>query len=130
MPLNVLHHCSIRTLKLKKTRDFFVKVLGMKDGKRPNFKFPGHWLYVGKEPVVHLIGVDPKTLKKRKDTKACQGSGAVDHIAFNISEPRKLRRRIKRHSLEFVERKVPGSGLYQIFLHDPNGIKVELNYWA
>ena len=130
MPLNVLHHCSIRTIELKKTRDFFVDILGMKDGKRPDFNFPGHWLYIGKEPVVHLIGVDPKALKKRKNPKEWQGSGAVDHIAFNITEPKKLRKRIKRHSIEFEEKEVPGTGLYQIFLHDPNGIKVELNYWA
>ena len=81
-------------------------------------------------PVVHLIGVDRKTLKKRKDTEKRKGSGAVDHIAFNITEPKKLRKRIKRHSIEFEEKEVPGTGLYQIFLHDPNGIKVELNYWA
>ena len=37
MPLNTLHHCSIRTLKLQKTRDFYVDVLGMEDGKRPSF---------------------------------------------------------------------------------------------
>ena len=64
MPLNVLHHCSIRTIELKKTRDFFVDVLGMKDGKRPDFNFPGHWLYIGKDARRTLDWSGPQNLEE------------------------------------------------------------------
>ena len=59
MTLSTLDHCSIRTVKLAETRDFYVDLLGMVDGERPDFDFPGNWLYVEGKPVVHLVGVDP-----------------------------------------------------------------------
>ena len=59
MGLSSLDHCSIRTVKLDETRNFFVEILGMDDGDRPDFPFPGAWLYVDGTAVVHLVGVDP-----------------------------------------------------------------------
>ena len=59
MGLSSLDHCSIRTVKLDETRNFFVEILGMDDGNRPDFPFPGAWLYVDGAAVVHLVGVDP-----------------------------------------------------------------------
>ena len=44
MSLSSLDHCSIRTVKLGETRDFYVNILGMVDGDRPDFPFPGAWL--------------------------------------------------------------------------------------
>ena len=52
MSLNSLDHCSIRTVKLDETRDFYVDILGMHDGDRPDFPFPGSWLYVDGVAVV------------------------------------------------------------------------------
>ncbi|MBF0279663.1 MAG: VOC family protein [SAR324 cluster bacterium] len=136
MPLNTLHHCSIRTVKLHMTRDFYVDVLGMEDGERPPFDFPGHWLYLGDHPVVHLIGIDPDDDEGlveylgNQNVESLEGSGAVDHIAFNITESDEVRQRIEQHGVSYQEREVPGMGLLQFFLKDPNGISIELNYWA
>jgi hypothetical protein len=35
---------------------------------------------------------------------------------------------LKRHNIDFKERQVDDQGLYQLFLHDPNGVKIELNF--
>jgi hypothetical protein len=35
---------------------------------------------------------------------------------------------LKRHNVEFTQRMVDAQGLYQLFLVDPNGVKVELNF--
>ena len=59
MLINSLDHCSIRTTNLQETREFFVDILGLADGKRPDFPFPGAWLYTDSTAVIHLIGVDP-----------------------------------------------------------------------
>ena len=55
MSLSSLDHCSIRTVKLRETREFYVNILGMVDGDRPDFQFPGAWLYVDGVAVVHII---------------------------------------------------------------------------
>jgi len=66
-----LNHFSIRSLEIKKTSEFFSKVLGLTVGPRPDFPFPGVWLYNGDESdwanaVLHLIAIDkndPEGLK-------------------------------------------------------------------
>ena len=93
MPLRILDHCSIRTVKLKESRDFFVHALGMDEGERPDFPFPGHWLYVDGHAVVHLVGVDPDDssglvgyLGGDIDSETLDGSGSFDHIAFRATD--------------------------------------------
>ncbi|MDA1089684.1 MAG: VOC family protein [Proteobacteria bacterium] len=136
MPLTEFHHCSIRTAKLKETRDFFVDILGMDDGDRPPFDFPGHWLYVGENPVVHLIGIDPDDPEGLvdylgdQDVGSLGGSGAVDHIAFNSTDPAALIALLKENNVPFRQRKVPDMDLFQIFLEDPNGVTLEINYFG
>ena len=58
------------------------------------------------------------------------GSGAFDHIAFRAKEPEVLIARLKDKGYPFRERQVPDMDLFQVFVEDPNGITVELNYWA
>ena len=137
MSLNLLDHCSIRTVKLDQTRDFYVDVLGMADGERPDFDFPGNWLYVEGKPVVHLVGVDPDDpsgleayLGGSIDPSMLQGSGAFDHLAFRGSDSQSMIDRLKAKGVKFRERQVPGMDLFQLFVSDPNGITIELNYFG
>jgi catechol 2,3-dioxygenase-like lactoylglutathione lyase family enzyme len=138
MSLSTLDHCSIRTTRFAETRDFYVDVLGMEDGDRPDFDFPGNWLYVGEKPVVHLIGIDPdkpegleEYLGGNVDPQSHNsGSSAFDHVAFRAEDPSILITRLNDQGYDYRERKVPDLDLYQIFVEDPNGITVELNYFA
>ena len=137
MSLSSLDHCSIQTVKLKETRDFYVNILGMVDGDRPDFTFPGAWLYVDGVAVVHVIGVDSEDssglllhLGSEMDVDAVTGSGALDHIAFRAKDPELVMLRLKEYGHEYRERKVPNMDLFQVFVEDPNGITIELNYWG
>lgn len=60
MTVKGLDHFNIRAHDLDGMRDFFVDVIGLSEGDRPSFEFPGHWLYgaEGSGAVVHLVGVD------------------------------------------------------------------------
>ncbi len=135
MLINSLDHCSIRTTKLQETREFFVDILGLEDGKRPDFPFPGAWLYTDSTAVIHLIGVDPddpsglqRYVGGEISSEALQGSGAFDHIAFRANDPSVLIERLKKTDYAYRERQVPNMNLFQIFVEDPNGITIELNY--
>ena len=137
MLINSLDHCAIRTTKLQETRDFFVDILGLEDGERPDFPFPGAWLYTDSTAVIHLIGVDPddpsglqRYVGGEISTEALQGSGAFDHIAFRANDPSVLTERLKQTDYEYRERQVPNMNLFQIFVEDPNGITIELYYWG
>jgi hypothetical protein len=41
-----------------------------------------------------------------------------------------MKRRLKSKAMEFDSRQVPGGDLWQIFVNDPNGVMIELNYEA
>jgi catechol 2,3-dioxygenase-like lactoylglutathione lyase family enzyme len=136
MSLSSLDHCSIRTAKLDQTRDFFVDVLGMVDGDRPDFPFPGNWLYVDDHAVVHLVGIDPDDPSGLEEYLGAieldelDGSGAVDHLAFRAERPKELMGKLDKLGVDYRERKVPDMDLFQIFLEDPNGVTIELNYFG
>ncbi len=134
MTLQELHHCAIRTKRLEETKTFFVDALGMEVGNRPAFDFPGYWLYVDGRAIVHLVGVDPDDPQGLidylgdNDLDLDAGTGPFDHMAFMISEPTSLRKHLKKNKIPFREREVPDMNLEQLFLEDPNGVTVELNY--
>jgi catechol 2,3-dioxygenase-like lactoylglutathione lyase family enzyme len=113
-----LNHINIVTPKLDETRDFFVGVLGLVEGARPNFPFEGYWLYAGDKAVVHLMSLD----------RTPGGRGAIsplDHAAFEVADLDAAKQRLTEHGIAFREALVsPGRG--QIFFHDPNGVQIEL----
>lgn len=136
-----LNHYSIRTLDMEATRAFYEGVLGLTVGPRPDFPFPGLWMYRGDHgdvanAVVHIIGMDPNDpvgLKKYlgdRDPSSLRGSGAVDHVAFFATGLAAMRAHLRQVGVSARERTVPTIGLHQLFLDDPNGVVVELNYPA
>jgi catechol 2,3-dioxygenase-like lactoylglutathione lyase family enzyme len=136
-----LNHFSIRTTDMESTRIFYEAALGLTVGPRPAFPFPGIWLYNGSHAdvanaMVHVIGMDlndPEGLKQYlgdRDISSLKGSGAVDHIAlFDTGLQTKLES-LAKLGIAVRERTVPSIGLHQLFLDDPNGVVIELNYPA
>jgi len=136
-----LNHFSIRTTDLDATRRFYETVLGLTVGPRPEFPFPGLWMYAGEHgdianAVVHIIGMDandPQGLKAYlgdRDPASLKGSGAVDHIAFFSNGLSAMLAHLREVGVTARQRTVPSIGLHQLFLDDPNGVVIELNYPA
>lgn len=136
-----LNHFSIRTVDLDACERFYCGLLGLTKGPRPPFPFPGLWLYAGEtdrydNAAVHIIGIDrndPEGLKKYlgdRDETSLAGSGAVDHVAFFATGLKETLEKLKANGIEGRERTVPLLGLHQVFIDDPNGIVVELNFPA
>jgi catechol 2,3-dioxygenase-like lactoylglutathione lyase family enzyme len=134
MPLTNLGHFLIRTDDLEKTKTFYEKFLGMTDGYRPPFPFPGHWLYIGGTAIVHMAnfraGVDEKYYSDQRVGDTSSSTGPFDHIAFNATGPDEFVRRFENAGIEMSRRTVPEDGTHQIFVTDPNGIVVELDFPA
>ncbi|MEI8603113.1 hypothetical protein P4S55_21585 [Shewanella sp. PP-Sp27a-2] len=62
MNINGLDHFTIRTPKLVETLLFYQVILGLKLGWRPQFGFPGHWLYASNKPILHLVEAGDQAL--------------------------------------------------------------------
>lgn len=140
MPISKLAHYSIRTIDMEASRRFYTEVLGFKVGYRPPFKFPGIWLYLSDDKeeygTLHIIGIDPDDPQGLidylgdKSPDSLKGSGALDHIAFNAIGLAEMRATLKARGIECRERTVPDLRLHQVFVADPSGIVIELNYPA
>lgn len=133
MPLSHIEHVLIQTADIAKTVEWYVRVLGMRAGFTPDFRFPVQWLYLGERDVVHVTEGGANTSENRKryvgqQSTATQGSGAIDHIAFRCTGLAETLAHLRAEGVDFKERQVNDQGLYQLFLFDPNGIKVELNF--
>ena len=133
MPLSHLEHFLIQTEDLEGTKDWYVDVLGMRVGDHPDFKFPVYWLYVGDEPVLHLTtgGKDVSENRKKylgQQSDATHGSGVVDHVAFRATGLGDMMTHLDDRGVDYTKRQVDDQGLFQLFLIDPNGVKVELNF--
>jgi catechol 2,3-dioxygenase-like lactoylglutathione lyase family enzyme len=126
-----LEHITIRCAQLQRTRDFYVGLVGLTDGERPDFPFRGHWLYLGGIPVVHLVEASDTAGAWGRDIvipKAEQGTGSFDHVAFRGDDFQAMRAKLQKAGMTFKERVVPGGRLSQLFVPDPEGVLVEINF--
>jgi catechol 2,3-dioxygenase-like lactoylglutathione lyase family enzyme len=134
MPIDRLDHYAIRTADLDATRHFYTEIMGLEVGPRPAFDFPGVWLYRDGAALVHVVGIDPNdpsgllAYLGEKATAQGEGSGRIDHIAFIGSDLPAVREGFVSQGIAFRERTVPSLHLHQIFLEDPNGITIEINF--
>ena len=104
-----------------KLRDFYCDVVGLTEGFRPAFERFGFWLYIGDRDVLHLI--TPKEGDERSPQKS-----SFDHIAFKTGDYHGVLKKLKSLNIPFEEKPIPGMTAHQIFLKDPAGNRVELNF--
>jgi catechol 2,3-dioxygenase-like lactoylglutathione lyase family enzyme len=71
---------------------------------------------------VHLVDISPTDEMQKPD------SGVVHHVAFVSRDFKGMKQRLQGKGIEFESREVPGGDLWQIFVRDPNGVMIELNY--
>ena len=117
-----MDHFTIVSDQLTATRDFYVEVLGLIEGPRPPFPVPGFWLYTQNQPVLHVVGVAQMPEPRR---------GVLDHMAFRASGLQTLCALLAKHGVRFKIIRAPGAErTWQLFMQDPNGVEVELDFDA
>src|SRR5260363_266975 len=100
--VGVLDHFNIRTRNLAETVRFYEDVLGLENGARPNFAFPGAWMYSEGRAVVHLVDISPTSEAQKPD------SGVVHHVAFVSRGFAAMKARLAAKGMPFEARQVPG----------------------
>ena len=120
MPLTAFDHANIRTANLDGMVAFYTDVLGMRTGKRPDFGFPGAWLYLGDAALIHLVGVD--------DAPQAAGNVALEHVAFRATGYGNFLADLDRRGIPYVLARVPGFPIMQVNLHDPDGNHLHIDF--
>jgi len=121
MEIRTLDHVNISTSDPEATLAFYCDVLGLVDdrARRPDFGFPGAWLFAGDRAVVHLNFVEDDPSGP---------ANALDHVAFEAVGYAETRGELDDRSIEYRASERPDDDLFQLFVVDPNGVKVELNF--
>ena len=131
MAIAGLNHFNImgsRSL-IDEVRDFYVDVIGLtksSDGWRPDFDFEGHWLYAGDAPILHLMVSEEGS--ETADNGIRSTTGHLDHIALTAADLTAVESRLIELDQVYEKKVIPGFNVTQLFLHDPIGLGVELNF--
>ena len=120
--VSAIHHFTVGCAAgdLPALLNFYAGTLGLKDGYRPALRYPGHWLYVGDQAIVHLNALLPATPSRE--------GGPLDHVALKARGLVETREALRAANVPFSETPLKGTSLHQLFLADPLGLKVELNF--
>jgi catechol 2,3-dioxygenase-like lactoylglutathione lyase family enzyme len=117
-----MNHFTILAADERATLDFYVGLLGLTVGPRPELGFSGAWLHAGgAHAVLHIVFGRPLP---------AQRAGVIDHMAFTARDLRSVKARLDASGVKYDLRQQVGSGTWQLFCFDPNGAKVELDFDA
>jgi catechol 2,3-dioxygenase-like lactoylglutathione lyase family enzyme len=119
MPATAMNHFTILTDDVDATTAFYGDLLGLMPGWRPPLNFPGAWLYAGGQPILHVIGGRPTAELK---------AGVIDHMAFTANGLAATIAKLEARELPYDCRRLPDRGTWQLFFHDPNGARVEMDF--
>lgn len=130
MQISQLDHCAIRTVRIDECRKFYSDVLGLVEGPRPPFAIPGIWFYSGSNPIVHITYVSEQSAQQSTEEALTRprGVGYLDHVAFRATGLTEMLERLKQHDIPVREVAIPSIHLYQLFIRDPDGVTLELDY--
>ena len=119
LPIKTINHVARITKRVEQSRDFYRDVLGFREVKRPDFGFPGAWLY-NYGVMIHLI----------HDDDAPDPDGEIqtryDHLALHTDDMDAAEQLLNEHGIAYRKNVVAHTGLVQLFCRDPDGHHVEL----
>ena len=128
MSIQSLNHYNLRVPRtsLPAFERFYVDVLGFSAKPLPP---DGLWLHAAGQPLVHVTPVDASSATSGPAPEAPgHTSGIVDHVAFSCERLDQLLEHFRRLDVDHSRRDFPAMGFVQIVVHDPLGLKIELNF--
>jgi catechol 2,3-dioxygenase-like lactoylglutathione lyase family enzyme len=128
MALIDVHHVAIRCKRgtLERMDRFYSEVLGMKHAERPDLGFPGAWLNLA-STMIHLM---EKEYSPDADPwfRRPEYTSVVDHIAIKARGFDEIKQRLVKLGTDWRQTNLSEAGLWQLFVLDPAGVIVELNF--
>jgi catechol-2,3-dioxygenase len=124
VPILALNHINLRAEQglLEQLRAFYVDVVGLQVGEPPSLNFPGYWLYLEGQAVLHLVA------DSRAPRSGEAKHGTFDHIAFSCTDMPAFETRLKNLGIPYRRSFVPNRTVTQLFVTDPSGNGVEFNF--
>jgi len=119
MSLVGFDHVNVRTANLDAMIDWYGEVLGMKNGPRPGFPFPGAWLYLDDQAMVHLVGEGDTP--KNDDVQ-------IEHFAFRAKDKDAFLKSLDAKGVSYEIAVVPDFNITQVNIWDPDGNHLHIDF--
>jgi catechol-2,3-dioxygenase len=119
-----LNHYNLRAPRalLESLCAFYCNVVGLRIGDRPALASFGYWLYAGDRDVLHLSEA------AEGEQRSTGALGTFDHVAFTCTGRMGFQQTLQRHAIPYEVGRIPRTGQVQLFLVDPAGNGIELNF--
>ena len=126
-----LDHVNIQTVKLDETVAFYRDVLDLRAGDPPPPLDPAlvQWMFDADGAAIFHLST-PGALVGTTAINRSADTGAVHHVALACRDHDAMVAKLDRLGLEHGRNHVAAIDLRQIFVRDPNGVLLELNYRA
>ena len=122
MPITAFDHVNVRTTRLDEMIAWYGNILGLYPGPRPDFGFPGAWLYLRDHPLVHLVGVE--------DPMDGTETSSLEHFALRAEGLKTFLAKLEEHGIEAKLAKVPDLPILQVNIFDPEGNHIHVDFDA
>ena len=122
MPLTTFDHVNVRTADVDRLVAFYEDVLGLTVGKRPDFDFPGAWMYLGDQAFIHIVGTTPAPV--------AAGNTTLEHFAFRAEGLAEFEAKLKARNVDYTIDKVPGFPVVQVNFFDPDCNHIHVDFDA
>ena len=119
LPIQAVNHLAVVTRRLEASLRFYRDVLGFREVSRPNFKFPGAWLY-NYGLMIHIIG------REKSGAPAEEIQTREAHIALHCDHLDEVEQLLREHGVPFRKNEVPERNIKQLFFQDPDGFHIEV----
>ncbi|MCO6439481.1 MAG: VOC family protein [Nitrococcus mobilis] len=123
MTIEGMNHFTVLSSDLGKTKAFYMEILGLREGYRPPMNSMGAWLYAAgqKHAILHIMAERPMPES---------APGVIDHMAFTTADLQSAIDTLKQHGIAYKLNRMKELGVWQLFFHDPDGARVELDFSA
>lgn len=119
-----LNHVAVYVSDLKKSTEFYEKILGLKQIPEPFHDGKHTWFTIGAAGHIHLVEGEKKTYDRHRN----------DHLCFSVKSVDAFITLLNQNHIEYTnwpgDAKAPTlrtDGVKQIYFKDPDGHLIEIN---
>ena len=122
MQIQKLDHVNLRTTQLDAMIAWYTDLLGLTVGYRPDFPFPGAWLYAGDTVVIHLVGIDG-TPAVGSETEL-----KLEHFAMTATGVATFEERLQARGEKFRKSEIAAIKMVAFNIWDPDGNHIHVDF--
>jgi catechol 2,3-dioxygenase-like lactoylglutathione lyase family enzyme len=112
-------HVTIRTADFDSTIGFLKQHFNMVVGPRPDFDFPGYWLYHNERPIIHLV--------QGEGVISLPESETIDHVAFRRTDSYSaFVQGLDEDLVPYLQFDIPQLEERRLFVQTPGNITIEV----